>query len=92
MLTVFSISRTAVLILLGDGLPSSVDCPHVLAEGTMTRWAQVEALISTCEYLLPLLDLCHQHKSRPGIVCWRGLRKPLVEKCQMVLGEAIPDR
>ena len=54
--------------------------------------AQAEALISTREYLLPLLDLCHQHKSRPGIVCWRGLRKPLMGKCQMVLGEAIPDR
>ena len=88
---VFSLLRVAVLVLFGDGLPSSVDCPRVLAEGTMTRWAQVEALISTCECLRPLLNLCHQHRSRPGIVCWRGLRKPLVEKGQMVLGEAIPD-
>lgn len=91
VLMVFSLLRAAVLVLFGDGLPSSVDCPRVLAEGTMTRWAQVEALISTCECLRPLLNLCHQHRSRPGIVCWRGLRKPLMEKGQMVLGEAIPD-
>lgn len=92
VLIVFSISHAAVLVLFGDGLPPSVDCPHLLTNGTITKWARAEALISTCEHLLPNLDLCHQRKSRPGSVCWRGLRKPLMEKCQIVLGEAIPER